>query len=114
MVGDYTKQKYLASMEGALFSGKLGAQAIVEVGSSQILERESWLKIAAAVRTNACCDISLLRVVVWRCRTGTLGLLPSRSWLPLRRSQCLLEQTYKERCRSVASMAHVEGCQQAR
>lgn len=30
MVGDYTKQKYLASMEGALFSGKLGAQAIVE------------------------------------------------------------------------------------
>ena len=32
MVGDYTKQQYLASMEGALFSGKLGAQAIVEVG----------------------------------------------------------------------------------
>lgn len=31
MVGDYTKQKYLASMEGALFSGKLGAQAVVEV-----------------------------------------------------------------------------------
>ena len=31
MVGDYTKQKYLASMEGALFSGKLGAKAIVEV-----------------------------------------------------------------------------------
>jgi hypothetical protein len=33
MVGDYTKQKYLASMEGALFSGKLGAQAVVEVTS---------------------------------------------------------------------------------
>lgn len=31
MVGDYTKQKYLASMEGALFSGKLGAEAIVDV-----------------------------------------------------------------------------------
>ena len=31
MVGDYTKQRYLASMEGALFSGKLGAKAIVEV-----------------------------------------------------------------------------------
>ncbi|KAK9804186.1 hypothetical protein WJX73_010396 [Symbiochloris irregularis] len=30
MVGDYTKQKYLASMEGALLSGKLGAKAIVE------------------------------------------------------------------------------------
>ena len=31
MVGDYTKQRYLASMEGALFSGKLGAKAVVEV-----------------------------------------------------------------------------------
>lgn len=31
LVGDFTKQKYLASMEGALFSGKLGAEAIVEV-----------------------------------------------------------------------------------
>lgn len=30
MVGDYTKQKYLASMEGALLSGKLGAKAVVE------------------------------------------------------------------------------------
>ncbi len=36
MVGDYTKQKYLASMEGALFSGKLGAEAIVEVISQLI------------------------------------------------------------------------------
>ncbi len=29
--GDYTKQKYLASMEGAILSGKLAAKAIVEV-----------------------------------------------------------------------------------
>ena len=29
--GDYTKQKYLASMEGAVFSGKLAAMAIAEV-----------------------------------------------------------------------------------
>lgn len=29
--GDYTKQKYLASMEGAVLSGKLCAQAIVQV-----------------------------------------------------------------------------------
>ena len=28
--GDYTKQKYLASMEGAVLSGKLAAKAIVE------------------------------------------------------------------------------------
>lgn len=31
MAGDYTKQKYLASMEGAVLSGKLCAQAIVQV-----------------------------------------------------------------------------------
>lgn len=30
MAGDYTKQKYLASMEGAILSGKLAAQAIVQ------------------------------------------------------------------------------------
>lgn len=31
LAGDYTKQKYLASMEGAVLSGKLCAQAIVQV-----------------------------------------------------------------------------------
>ncbi|CAK9144703.1 unnamed protein product [Ilex paraguariensis] len=30
LAGDYTKQKYLASMEGAVLSGKLCAQAIVQ------------------------------------------------------------------------------------
>jgi 15-cis-phytoene desaturase len=30
LAGDYTKQKYLASMEGAIFSGKLAAEALVE------------------------------------------------------------------------------------
>jgi 15-cis-phytoene desaturase len=30
LAGDYTKQKYLASMEGAVLSGKLAAQAIAE------------------------------------------------------------------------------------
>ena len=29
LAGDYTKQKYLGSMEGAIFSGKLAAQCIV-------------------------------------------------------------------------------------
>lgn len=31
LAGDYTKQKYLASMEGAVLSGKLCAQSIVQV-----------------------------------------------------------------------------------
>ena len=31
LAGDFTKQRYLASMEGAVFSGKLAAEAIVEV-----------------------------------------------------------------------------------
>jgi len=30
LAGCYTKQKYLASMEGAIFSGKLAAQNIVK------------------------------------------------------------------------------------
>ena len=30
LAGDYTKQKYLASMEGAVFSGKLAAEALIE------------------------------------------------------------------------------------
>ena len=30
LAGDYTKQKYLASMEGAVLSGKLAAKAIAE------------------------------------------------------------------------------------
>ncbi|XP_010246062.1 PREDICTED: 15-cis-phytoene desaturase, chloroplastic/chromoplastic isoform X2 [Nelumbo nucifera] len=36
LAGDYTKQKYLASMEGAVLSGKLCAQAIVQVTEAVI------------------------------------------------------------------------------
>ena len=43
--GDYTKQKYLASMEGAVLSGKLAAKAIAEVTalSSPLLLAECLL-----------------------------------------------------------------------
>lgn len=30
LAGDYTKQKYLASMEGAVFSGKLAAEKVID------------------------------------------------------------------------------------
>ena len=30
LAGDYTKQKYLASMEGAVYSGKLAAEAVTD------------------------------------------------------------------------------------
>lgn len=30
LAGDFTKQKYLASMEGAIYSGKLAAEQIVQ------------------------------------------------------------------------------------
>ena len=30
LTGDYTKQKYLASMEGAVYSGKLAAEAVID------------------------------------------------------------------------------------
>lgn len=39
LAGDYTKQKYLASMEGAVLSGKLCAQSIVQ--DSKLLPRRS-------------------------------------------------------------------------
>nr|BAK03104.1 predicted protein [Hordeum vulgare subsp. vulgare] len=39
LAGDYTKQKYLASMEGAVLSGKLCAQSIVQ--DSKMLSRRS-------------------------------------------------------------------------
>ena len=47
MAGDFTKQKYLASMEGALLSGQLAAKAV----ANTILEREQskdWVEPARA------------------------------------------------------------------
>ncbi|VFQ70543.1 unnamed protein product [Cuscuta campestris] len=41
LAGDYTKQKYLASMEGAVLSGKLCAQAIVKDYESLLAQRLS-------------------------------------------------------------------------
>ncbi|KAL3618181.1 hypothetical protein CASFOL_038502 [Castilleja foliolosa] len=46
LAGDYTKQKYLASMEGAVLSGKLCAQAIVK--DSESLAGEEEKKLAEA------------------------------------------------------------------
>ena len=43
MAGDFTKQKYLASMEGAILSGQLAAKTVAE----EVLEREqnsSWIE----------------------------------------------------------------------
>ncbi|QHO37002.1 Phytoene dehydrogenase/chromoplastic [Arachis hypogaea] len=46
LAGDYTKQKYLASMEGAVLSGKLCAQAIVQ--DSELLAARSQKAVAQA------------------------------------------------------------------
>uniref|UniRef100_A0A1S4C8P6 Phytoene dehydrogenase, chloroplastic/chromoplastic-like n=1 Tax=Nicotiana tabacum TaxID=4097 RepID=A0A1S4C8P6_TOBAC len=46
LAGDYTKQKYLASMEGAVLSGKLCAQAIVQ--DYELLLGRSQKKLAEA------------------------------------------------------------------
>lgn len=40
LCGDYTKQKYLGSMEGAILSGKLVTEAIVEDHQNQQQESE--------------------------------------------------------------------------
>lgn len=46
LAGDYTKQKYLASMEGAVLSGKLCAQAIVQ--DHELLAAREQRKLAEA------------------------------------------------------------------
>jgi len=47
LAGDYTKQKYLASMEGAVLSGKLCAQSIVQ--DSKLLSRRSQESLKSEV-----------------------------------------------------------------
>lgn len=53
MAGDFTKQKYLASMEGAIFSGKLAAQEIVKdhngVGAGANASRQPAMATASAL-----------------------------------------------------------------
>lgn len=51
LAGDYTKQKYLASMEGAIFSGKLAAEAIVE--DVNMGKRPETLAAASAASTES-------------------------------------------------------------
>lgn len=55
LAGDYTMQRYLASMEGAIFSGKLVAEAIVEdvnkAGRPETLAKVAGERPAAAVAT---------------------------------------------------------------
>lgn len=54
LTGDYTKQRYLASMEGAVLSGKLTAQAIASAhapGGAEPSEADSQLPISKPVTT---------------------------------------------------------------
>lgn len=56
LAGDYTMQRYLASMEGAIFSGKLVAEAVVEDVNqrgraetlAKVAERAAAQQLAAA------------------------------------------------------------------
>jgi 15-cis-phytoene desaturase len=50
MAGDFTKQKYLASMEGAVLSGKLCAKAIVQDCEELALRSKDVGKAAALVQ----------------------------------------------------------------
>lgn len=50
LAGDYTKQKYLASMEGAVFSGKLAAEAMIEdVAKGAVKPAAKGLAVPASV-----------------------------------------------------------------
>jgi 15-cis-phytoene desaturase len=47
LTGDYTMQRYLASMEGAVLSGKLTAQAIARSQETGITRKESEVQLAS-------------------------------------------------------------------
>jgi len=47
LAGCFTKQKYLASMEGALFSGKLAAEQIVIANKNQTIKAKTDSAVAA-------------------------------------------------------------------
>eukprot|EP00894_Picocystis_sp_ML_P000680 jgi/Pico_ML_1/51197/g2274.t1 len=49
MAGDFTKQRYLASMEGAIFSGKLCAREVVDAATNGTVEASVAPEAAAAV-----------------------------------------------------------------
>lgn len=42
LAGCYTKQKYLASMEGATFSGKLAAKALTEAAAAGTVRKHTY------------------------------------------------------------------------
>lgn len=48
LAGDYTKQRYLASMEGAVFSGKLAAKAVAQDAASGKLVAKTAEEVVAA------------------------------------------------------------------
>ncbi|HEY9597311.1 MAG TPA: FAD-dependent oxidoreductase, partial [Cyanophyceae cyanobacterium] len=47
LTGDYTMQRYLASMEGAVLSGKLTAQAIVRSQASGVKTQASGVQLVS-------------------------------------------------------------------
>ena len=51
LAGDFTKQRYLASMEGAVFSGKLAAEAIVEVCAPHAARSPAFSRLARVHKT---------------------------------------------------------------
>lgn len=62
LAGDYTKQKYLASMEGAVLSGKLCAQAIVQVISNRTLNLYGMMNMRSIFKLFLLHKISIARL----------------------------------------------------
>lgn len=59
LAGDYTKQKYLASMEGAVFSGKLAAEALMEDNLAATPSRTAQPILATAAAAALAASASL-------------------------------------------------------
>ena len=76
LAGDFTKQRYLASMEGAVFSGKLCTEAIVEVCPGPILS-QGCIAPAVFVHTFrlASCSPALGVSSTWSLSASTINTL---------------------------------------
>ena len=86
MSGDFTKQRYLASMEGAVFSGKLAAEAIVQV---IILNTTDVQPCSCTLAMSYMRRVLKANLFILLCRTGTQRgyLLQRKQSSPSWRSQ---------------------------
>lgn len=74
LAGCFTKQKYLASMEGATFSGKLAARALSDAAIAGTVSYSICTRILVKTRSSRL--VSRILYIVQQLRNVALTLLP--------------------------------------